>query len=329
MFHRSSTHAHGLVDLLGKMLSPSDQLIHVVPVGRGHQGKTSVVNVIPRVLDTLQSGNRIGYDSLLKLNEALARVRQTEQDLSRDGLPPTLERSFRTLGLFVDEHEFQRLELSDEIGQPFTDTTPDSSPEALARYRNYMAATAAADVLWLMVSLPPTPLTTSLGLFRDDLARYECWLSETVRKREGQRPVSVAVVVTKIDTLFPSPEAVRAQFTPSWVLDDLLRSLVSVIRKGVKHGCIARAAAIPVSAFGFGNSTALTKEPQSGARYEEYEEEYLLAKSKSLDPFNVLTLLAWSFLASVSRRREKKYQQVARQLETDLSACGDWWLPIS
>jgi len=289
MLFQSNHRTAGLVELLGKMLPVADRLIRVVPVGRGHKGKTSLVNSMPRALDTLPSGARIGYDDLRKLNEALIRVRQTEQDLARDGVPPTLERTFRTLGLFVDEQELLRMELSDEIGQPFTDTTPESSPEALARYADYMNATAAADVLWLIVSLPSNSSPSSMGLFRDDLARYECWLSQTLRQRKAKQPVSVALVITKIDTLFATPKEAITQMTPSWLLDDLLRPLATVIRKGVQRKNIHAAAAIPVSAFGFGNSLVREKEPPFGASYEEHEEEFLLQSTKCLTPFNVLT----------------------------------------
>ena len=94
-----------LVRLFNQLTEVNERTLTVVPVGRGHAGKTNLINGIPRVLDTLPSGIRLGYDDLKLLNEALGQVRRTEQDLIRGGLPPTLERSFRDVGLYFQEEE--------------------------------------------------------------------------------------------------------------------------------------------------------------------------------------------------------------------------------
>lgn len=316
-----------LVQLRNHFIERSHQL-NVVPVGRGHAGKTNLINGIPRVLDTLPSGIRLGYNDLKLLNEALGQVRRTELDLIRGGLPPTLERSYRTVGLFFEELEQLSLQISDEIGQPITNTTPDSPQEQIQRFEEYVNAAAKADVLWVTTSLPLTDSSQSLGLFRDDLARYQCWLSESIKKRSAKNPVAVAIVLTKLDAVFNSEEDASRQMTEDWLVNKTLKPLVDVVRQGKKRGCVSKGAVIPVSAFGFGNSKRVSKTSEASAAYEDLEEEFALGEEAGLNPFNVLTLMVWSFYAAISARQGVLPRKIEEALDSDLSSDAHWIVQI-
>jgi hypothetical protein len=317
----------GLVQLRDKFIEKSNQ-VRVVPIGRGHAGKTNLINGIPRVLDTLPSGIRLGYNDLKLLNEALGQVRRTEQDLLRGGLPPTLERSYRTVGLFFEELEQLTLQISDEIGQPITNTTPDSPKEQIQRFDEYVNAASKADVLWVATSLPLTDSSQSIGLFRDDLARYQCWLSDAIQKRSAKNPVAVAIVVTKLDALFCSEEEASRQMTDSWLTEETLKPLVDVVRQGKKCGSVSKGTVVPVSAFGFGNSKRTHKVSEASTAYEDLEEEFVLEADAGLNPFNVLTLMVWSFYAATTKQPGQSFRKLEEALATDLRATGHWWVEI-
>lgn len=317
-----------LIQLWNLLVEKDPETLNVVPIGRGHTGKTNLINSIPRALDTLPSGIRLGYNDLKLLNEALAQVRRTEQDLLRGGLPPTLERSYRSIGLYFEEVEQLKLQVSDEIGQPITNTTPDSPKEQVQRFNEYVNAAADADVLWVTTSLPVTNSSQSLGLFRDDLARYQCWLSESIRDRTDQNPVSVAIVIPKIDAIFETEEEAARQLTEDWLTNQTLKPLVDVVRKGIKRGWVKKGAVVPVSAFGFGNSRLMEKDSEASIAYEDHEEEFVLRDSAGLNPFNVLTLLVWSFFAAVSAKDGPTFRKLEEALSGDMEAVGKWIIQI-
>lgn len=329
MFLKSLKSPKGLLGLLRKLNESQNKIQQVVPIGRGHAGKTNLINSIPRVLDTLPSGIRVGYRDLKQLNDALIQVRRTEQDLSRGGLPPTLERSFRTLGLFDDENEMITLQISDEIGQPITNTTPDSPAEQLERFDEYVKAANQADILWVTVCLPTNDSSRSLGLFRDDLARYECWLSESLRARPTENPISIAIVVTKFDSLFASEDTASAKASKEWLEEKLLKPLSNIVKKGTSRGAVRKGAIIPVSAFGFGNSDLKSAHrEQTSIAYEDHEDEFLLKHDTGLNPFNVLTLITWSFYAASSGLDSKQFSQIEAKLAADLSLMNKWLISL-
>src|SRR5262249_8723019 len=105
--------------------------------------------------------------------------------------------------------------------------------------------------LWAVIPCPPSnPSPRDRRRYANDLRITGAYLREAMRLRPVEHPVSVALVLTKIDTLFRNEEEARAA-TGDERLRGALGPLVHLVETSLR---VREAAVIPVTAFGFGNA---------------------------------------------------------------------------
>lgn len=167
-----------------------------------------------------------------------------------------------------------------------------------------------------------------------------------MRAGDPSRPVSVAIVVNKVDTIFDDEGSARAELT-----DDALLGALAGIVQTVRHSPrVVNAAIFPVSVYGFGNAVAREATPAHDGHEAEpdnlpwaisarrgLEKEYGLRDGHAIEPFNLQTLVIWSLLAAALPKEievpEKDSNEVAlartcRMLSDDLANVGGWFVNV-
>jgi hypothetical protein len=222
------------------------------------------------------------------------------------------------------------------IGQILTHTLPDSAPNLQARYGEYLRNLVNTHVLWVLVPCPPPcPTAADRRRYGNDLRISLAYLREAVRLRPLKQPAAVALVLSKIDTLFENAEEARASLTDD-VLLDVLGPLVTFIEKSKR---VSEAVIAPVTVFGFGNAVLPAaggaQSPESEAELEDAEPVWLLREDATPEPFNVDGLFLWTLLAGVVHsagpqilEAESDLGSVCRKLRGDLEAIDPWLVPI-
>jgi hypothetical protein len=225
------------------------------------------------------------------------------------------------------------------IGQVLTHTLPESEAGQQTHYGEYLKSLVNAHVLWVMVPCPPpNPGARDRRRYANDLRITIAYLREALRLRPLKQPAAVALVLSKIDTLFQDAEEARASL-PDDVLRRALGPLVHLIDKSAR---VSDAAVIPVTAFGFGN--AVLREPggeREGALPEPADEPFgaeplwLLREGVAPEPFNLDTLFLWTLLFGLFNQAghgvveaEEEVGEICRMLGEDLNAADPWLLPL-
>src|SRR5205823_2544119 len=128
---------------------------------------------------------------------------------------------------------------------------PDSAAEQQTRYDDYLKSLVNTHVLWAVVPCPPpNPSDRDRRRYANDLRITIAYLREALRLRTLEQPVAVALVLSKIDTLFKNADEARTALT-----DDVLRKSFGPIVHLIEQAHqVADAAIIPVTTFGFGNA---------------------------------------------------------------------------
>jgi hypothetical protein len=111
--------------------------------------------------------------------------------------------------------------------------------------------------------------------------------------------VAVALVLSKVDTLFKDAEEARASLT-----DDVLRrALGPLVRLLEQSARVCDAVVIPVTAFGFGNAVLREQgadregvPPEASDDPFGAEPVWLLKEGASPRPYNLDTLVIWTLL---------------------------------
>lgn len=338
----------GLATLFGMghpQVAPGDPLeIGLGVIGRGHAGKTALFRALYRgtVQHNLPSQLQFDVDDPLATAKLVQEARATFEMLHERGLPQTLEPEEIVFHLFEAETKRVVLRFREVVGQILTHTTADSPPEQKAKYSEYLTHLAACDVKWIVVSCPRQRSTPDdLRRYEDDLLLTKSYLREALRWRTNSRPCSVAIVMTKIDTLFENEDEARAQL-PDERLIEALRPLVNMVLASEK---VSQAAIFPVTAFGFGNAIvrqlssettqAVTGPRSSAGPLEDEESEWILKPGVTPEPFNVASLIVWSLLAGmlyqevdVDEDGEAAMARICRMLHSDLETLNGWHVPI-
>jgi hypothetical protein len=90
----------------------------------------------------------------------------------------------------------------------------------------------------------------------------------------------------------------------------------------------------PVSVFGFGNAELLDPPDDDGRpEADDGEPEWVLRRDGAIEPYNVVPLVAWSFLAGmleqeVAAEESETLAKVCRLLQADLAALEGWQIPV-
>lgn len=179
------------------------------------------------------------------------------------------------------------------------------------------------------------------ALFAVALLLTKSYLREALRLRTNSRPCSVAVAMTKLDTLFGSEQEAQAQL-PAERLVEVLRPLVDMLAASDK---VAHAAIFPVSAFGFGNAVVFKPAagqpgrngelPGSHAALESGELEWILKPGATPEPYNLMPLVVWSLLCGMLYREveveddhDAAMARIGRLLAADLKALDGWQVAL-
>src|SRR5262249_27316181 len=155
------------------------------------------------------------------------------------------------------------------------------------------------------------------------------YLREALRLRPQKQPAAVALVLSKIDTLFENAEQARASLTDA-VLLDALGPLVSLVEKSKR---VSEAVIAPVTAFGFGKAVLREAESEPAGEADAEDElgvgepVWLLREGATPEPFNLVGLFLWTLLAGLVHAAgpdvlaaESGLGTVCRTLRDDLEA---------
>lgn len=302
-------------------------------LGRGGAGKTALLRLTRRraLQRKLPSGLSFDVDDPRKAIAVLKEYRSTKIMLERRGLPATQEADDSVIELYAADRKLAVLTSREAVGQVYANTTLASPADQQERYRQHLEHLAQASVLWVVLSVPAEGSSGgAISRYEDDLPMMCAYLRESLRLRRPQQSCAVAVVITKLDSLFDSEDEARRRWT-SDQLTKVVGPLVSLLEDSDK---VERAIINPVSAFGFGNAELL--EPPDGVPRREADEdepEWVLRRGSSFEPFNVMPLMAWTFLAGmlgqeVMPQEETILAKACRLLRSDVESLGGWQVPI-
>jgi hypothetical protein len=308
-------------------------------IGRGHAGKTALFRALLEgpVGDFFPSGLHADAGDPREVARMIREAEETQRVLEKSGLPATLQAAQIRYYLYDGEERRAVCNMREVIGQVLTHTLPDSAGEQQAHYAEYLKSLVNTEVLWAVVPCPPpSPSSRERRRYANDLRITLAYLREALRLRSLEQPVAVALVLSKIDTLFEDPAEARACLS-----DDVLRTalgpLVHLIDKSAR---VSEAAIIPVTAFGFGNAV-LREQPgeRAGAPPESADEPFgaepvwLLREGVAPNPFNLDTLFIWTLLfgllsqaAGGASGAAPEDDDVCRMLREDLDAADPWLL---
>jgi hypothetical protein len=310
-------------------------------IGRGQAGKTVLFRCLAEHLvgDFFPSGLHADAGDPREVARMIRENEEARRLLRRCGLPPTEHASQTSCYLYDGDEPRVVYRMREVIGQILTHTLPDSAAPLQARYGEYLKALVGTHVLWVMVPCPPAdPSPADRRRYANDLRITLAYLREALRLRPTKRPAAVALVLSKIDTLFENAEAAQAALTDD-VLLDALGPLVTLIERS-KH--VSEAVIAPVTAFGFGNAVLreAADEPEgerAGPADEHVSGEpvWLLREGATPEPFNVKALFLWTLLAGLVHatrphvlEEKSELGTLSRTLRGDLEGLAPWLVSV-
>ena len=196
--------------------------VRVGCIGRGHAGKTALFRALLEgpVGDFFPSGLHADAGDPREVAHMIREAEETQRVLEMSGLPATLQAAQIRYYLYDGAEQRVVYNMREVIGQILTHTLPDSAAEQQARYTEYLKSLVNTEVLWAVVPCPPpSPGSRERRRYANDLRITLAYLRESLRLRSLEQPVAVALVLSKIDTLFEDPVEARACLT-----DDVLRT---------------------------------------------------------------------------------------------------------
>jgi hypothetical protein len=269
----------------------------------------------------------------------IREAEKTQRILQISGLPPTLQTSQIRYYLYDGEEQRVVYQMREVIGQVLTHTLPDSAAAQQADYGEYLKSLVNTHVLWAMVPCPPpNPGARERRRYANDLRITIAYLREALRLRSLEQPVAVALVLSKIDTVFQDAAEARASLTDD-VLLRALGPLVHLIGQSVR---VSDAAIMPVTAFGFGNAVLRETGGERagtppGSADEPFGAEpiWLLREGVAPQPFNLDALFIWTLLFGLLNQEghgvveaESEIGEICRMLRADLNEGDPWLLPL-
>jgi len=310
-------------------------------IGRGFAGKTVLFRSLAEHLvgDFFPSGLHVDAGDPREVARMMREAEEARRLLRRCGLPPTDQVSQTHFVLFDGDEPRAVYKMREVIGQILTHTLPDSAAELQARYGDYLKSLVNTQVLWVLVPCPPpNPTVGDRRRYANDLRISLAFLREALRLRPQKQPAAVALVLSKIDTLFENAEQARASLTDD-VLREALGPLVSLIDKSKR---VSEAVIAPVSSFGFGNAVLREAEGEPAGAPAATEDDvegaepvWLLREGATPEPFNLDGLFLWTLLAGLVHAAGPEILEaqsvlgaVGRTLREDLEALDPWLVSI-
>lgn len=303
-------------------------MVNLETVGRPNAGKTGLRLAVSKAMvnSHLASGLYFSGGDPTRVAQMLLNDAALEEHLQEDDIPSSVDETLIEYELHEGDDLRVEFQTHEAVGQILTHTTPDSPPERQRIYRSYIERLSKADVLHIvMPAPPPSPTNADRERFLNDLKITTAYAREALKLRESTQPCGVAIVLTKIDTLYESTESARHELTDE-VLKDSLKPLVMTVANSKKVG---EAVIVPVSSFGW--QKAIRK--AEGGR--GHDASWILREDSGIEPFNVDTLMVWSLLAGLLHQEVPTQGEevpdiarVFRMLSEDLHTGDDWIVPI-
>jgi hypothetical protein len=314
--------------------------VRVGCIGRGHAGKTALLRTLGEgpIGDFFPSGLHVDAGDPREVSRIIREAEETERLLHQFGLPPTLKASQIRYYLYDGAVRRVAYRMHEVIGQVLTHTLPDSAADLQVKYTQYLRSLLNTHVLWTVVPCQPAnPTHQDRRRYTNDLRITLAYLREALRLRSLEEPVAVALVLSKIDTLFTDAEEARVSLSEE-VLRASFGPLVHLIEQSPR---VSDGVVIPVTAFGFGSAV---RRPAGAAREGLPPEDddpfasepiWLLREGVSAQPFNLDTLLTWTLLFGLLNQTgpgvleaDTDLGQICRTLAEDLDAINPWFIRL-
>jgi hypothetical protein len=314
-------------------------------IGREHAGKTALYTAFMKgpLKGTQPSGLQLGAKDPRVMTQWVHKALQAYQDLGQRGLLSTLVPEVVEYYLCRGDDVTLLFQVREVVGQILSHTKLDSPPEEQAKYEEYVANLTQADVLWLILPIPPRGTPADLDRYEADLQILVSYLRAALRLRQTERPCSVALVLTKLDTVTASEAEAREAFTE----DSLVEALEPLVQVVTASRRVGEAMIVPVSAFGFGTAvvqadnaakgklSAADTNPRWSSSLSQGEPEWILRPGLSPQPFNLTPLVWWTLLTGLIHKEvaaaegeKPELYTVASSLRDDLRAMNGWWVPL-
>jgi hypothetical protein len=327
-------------EFFGKETRPDVWEVRAGCIGRGHAGKTALFRALAEgpVGDFFPSGLHVDVGDPREVAQMIREAEETQRVLQASGLPPTLEPSQIRYYLYDGDEQRVVYKMREVIGQVLTHTLPQSTQEQQARYDEYLRTLVNTHVLWAVVPCPPPhPSPRDRRRYSNDLRITGAYLREALRLRNLDQPVAVALVLSKIDTLFKDAQEAREALTDG-VLREALGPLVHLVGKSNRA---ADAIILPVTAFGFENAALRERGAErEGATPEAPDDPFgaepiwLLKEGAAPQPYNLDTLVIWTLLFGLLNQdaqaveERSEVRELCEMLRADLTADDRWFLPL-
>jgi hypothetical protein len=310
-------------------------------LGREHAGKTALLNLVSQGTDGLASGLQVDVEGPWDMAKRIQDTRQTVELLRRTGLPSTLDRPKLEVHLYEGDVKWITLSFHEVVGQLLSSTTRESSPEQKEQCGAYLSELMLSDVAWVVLPSPPREATyDDLSRYDNDIKLTRAYLRESLRLRSGH-PCSVAIVLTKLDTLFTGAEEAKAQLEKGHLIE-VLRPLCDILQASEK---VNRAAIFPTTSFGWNNaiprqvkqdangkSDGIPHDGRQAGGLEQGETEWILRPGVSPQPYNLTALLVWTFVSGIlfqhfcdDHHTEGGLGRICSSLNGDLKALENAW----
>ncbi len=303
--------------------------------GPPHSGKTTAFWLAKwdSLMRNLPSGMEFGVDNPRDFNANKQQAAQILQLLWTRGLPATEVLEPQSIDLFDGEQLVLSLRTADPVGQVYSQTRPDSAAEDQQLFEDQFRGLGRSESLWFFLSMPPRGGSPGdLHRFETNLKAAKTSLREALRVRPAGQTCSLAIVLSKVDLMWDSPQQARQEIADEDLLD-AVQPLVSVARASDK---ILHAALLPISAMGFGKTVPLSETSERAqtpiAGLDEGEPEYVLPPGVMPEP-NTLPLLVYSMVAGllsveVDAGRAEQLKGLYQRLRGDLVSLDGWVIPV-
>jgi len=276
--------------------------------GTSNSGKTYLLQALQkRILEmTLSSGLEVGAVSGRDTTVLYKDVEHAEQAMPKGPLPSTIEAAAFRYALFDGAQRVLDFIYHEAIGQLLTHIN--GAHEHERNREQFVNTLVQANVVWVLLPMQCAPTGEPLGLHARDMHLTKGYLREALSRRPANRPVSIALLLTKADLLGDTPQSALQRMQ---VVANQVAETFSPLLANSRN--VAVAAVFPISALGFGNVQRLDTdaEPQWGLR-----------EGAEMEPFNVDKLLLWALVCGVTQQQQpqdaQRYRDVVRRLTTDL-----------
>jgi len=314
-------------------------IIQLETLGREHSGKTGTKAMLFKLTQAgpMSSGLDFTTEDPRQLIAFMNQAIRTYQGLHSKGFTSTIEPEIIQYSVYLGDRQVAKVKLRESIGQLITYDTPDGEKRFEEMFDKHHDNLAKADVIQVFISCPTNDRSESLERLQNDLTVLMPNLRKVLNCRRSARKVAVALVLSKPDAAFSSPEEAKSALTDER-LRGMLHRIVTLLESSDRVGL---AAIIPVSSFGYGkarkletNSEAPTGEPDKGfSLLSQGEEEWVLKSGEMPTPHNLSTLVWWSLMAGIALKpadsNAQRLAQTARMLAEDLKNTNAWFVPLN